>query len=230
MIDILLNPNVAYVALVGGFLLAILALLAPGTGYLEATGLILLIIAGWGVYNLPVNLWALIVLLLGVFPFVLAVRRSGNLIFLVISILAMVVGSAFLFQGEGLRPAVDPVLAIVVSSLTAGFFWIVVRSVLAAEQARPSHDLGALIGKTGEAKTEIYHEGTVQVAGELWTAQSKKHIPEGALVRVVSRQGFVLQVEPKEELQEEESQTEESETEEGRSQETQAEESQEANS
>ena len=152
---------------------------------------------------MPINLWALIVLLLGVFPFILAVRQSGNTIFLVISILALVVGSAFLFQGEGWRPAIDPILAVVMSSITGGFFWVVVRSVIESEQARPSHDLEALIGRTGEARTDIDDEGTVQVAGELWTAQSDEHIPEGTRIRVVGREGFVLQVIPKDEAQKE---------------------------
>ena len=71
MEEFLLNPNVAYVALVSGFLIAILALLSPGTGLVEVGGLILMIIAGWGIYNLPVNLWALVILLLGVFPIIL---------------------------------------------------------------------------------------------------------------------------------------------------------------
>lgn len=203
MVDFLLNPNVAYVALISGFLLAVLAMLAPGTGFMEGGAIILLILAGWGVYNLPINLWALIVLLLGVFPFILAVRQSGNTIFLVISILALVVGSAFLFQGEGWRPAVDPILAVVMSSITAGFFWVVVRSVIESERARPSHDLEGLIGRTGEARTDIDDEGTVQVAGELWTAQSDERISEGTRIKVVARQGFVLQVVPRDEVQKE---------------------------
>lgn len=196
MLDILLNPNVAYLILVGGFLLAVLALLAPGTGVLEVSALFALILAGWAVYNLPINLWALIVLLLGVLPFILAVRRTGNLIFLIISIVAMVIGSTFLFQGEGLQPAVNPVLAIIVSSLAGGFFWVVTRKVLEAEQIRPSHDLEVLIGRTGEARTDIRDEGTVQVAGELWTAHSDQPISEGKHIRVIGREGFVLQVEP----------------------------------
>ena len=196
MLDILLNPNVAYLFLVGGSLLALLALLAPGTGVLEVSALFALILAGWAVYNLPINLWALIVLLLGVLPFILAVRRTGNLIFLVISIVAMVIGSAFLFQGQGLQPAVNPILAIIVSSLTGGYFWVITRKVLEAEQIRPSHDLEALIGGTGVARTDIHEEGTVQVAGELWTASSDEAISEGTRIRVVGREGFILRVEP----------------------------------
>ena len=196
MEDILLNPNVAYLLLVAGFTFATLSLLAPGTGLLEIGALFALLLAGWGIYNLPVNFWALGVLLLGVFPFLLAVRRSGRLTFLGISILALVVGSAFLFRGEGWRPAVDPVLALLVSVLVTGFFWVVVQKTLEAERARPTHDLDALVGSLGEAKTEVHMEGTVQVAGELWTARSEEPIPDGARIRVIGREGLILDVKP----------------------------------
>ncbi|HEX9617017.1 MAG TPA: NfeD family protein [Anaerolineales bacterium] len=196
MEDILLNPNVAYLLLVAGFTFATLSLLAPGTGLLEIGALFALLLAGWGIYNLPVNFWALGVLLLGVFPFLLAVRRSGRLTFLGISILALVVGSAFLFRGEGWRPAVDPILALLVSVLVTGFFWVVVQKTLEAERARPTHDLDALVGSLGEAKTEVHMEGTVQVAGELWTARSAEPIPDGARIRVIGREGLILDVKP----------------------------------
>lgn len=195
--EILLNPNIAYLLLVSGLLLAVLALLSPGSGILEVAAFFTILLAGWGVYNLPINYWALGVLILGVFPFILAVRKSGRLIFLLVSILALVFGSTFLFRGEGWQPAVNPVVALVASTLTAGFLWIVVRKILETEQIRPTHDLVALIGALGEAKTDIQPEGIVQVDGELWSAHSNSPIQADARVRVVGREGFILEVEPK---------------------------------
>lgn len=194
--DILLNPNIAYLVLVAGFLLAILALLSPGTGLLEISAVFALLLAGWGVYNLPINPWAMGVLIFGVFPFLLAVRKSGRPVFLVVSILALVIGSAFLFQGNGWQPAVHPILATVVSALTAGFSWVATRKIMEAESSQPSHDLSALLGALGEAKTDLHPEGTVQVAGELWSARSKAFIQADAPVRVIGREGFMLEVEP----------------------------------
>jgi membrane-bound serine protease (ClpP class) len=193
--SIILNPNVAYLLLVGGAMLAILAVLSPGTGLLEVAAFILLILAGYAIYNLPINYWALGLLVLGVIPFLFALRKSGNLIYLGISILALIIGSIFLFQGQGWRPAVNPPLAIAVSTLSAGFLWFVGRKVLEVESIRPTHDLAALVGEIGEAKTEIFTEGSVQVAGELWTARSQQPIPNGSKVRVTGREGFILEVE-----------------------------------
>lgn len=192
---ILLNPNVAYLLLVGGALLAILALLNPGTGLLEVAAMILLVLAAWGIYNLPINYWALGLLLLGVLPFLFALRKSGQKIYLVISIAALVVGSIFLFQGEGLKPAVNPFLALLVSVLVVGFVWVVTQKTLEAERARPAHDLKQLIDTIGEAKTDIHVEGSVQIAGELWSARSQQPIPVGSRVRVIAREGFILDVE-----------------------------------
>jgi membrane-bound serine protease (ClpP class) len=115
---------------------------------------------------------------------------------LVISILALVVGSAFLFRSQGWQPAVHPVLAGAVSVITVVFFWVAARKAMEAEQMRPTHDLDALIGAVGEAKTDIYTDGTVQVAGELWSAFSESPIHAESSVRIVKREGLMLKVEP----------------------------------
>jgi membrane-bound ClpP family serine protease len=47
----------------------------------------------------------------------------------------------------------------------------------------------------GEAKTRIQNDGTVQVAGELWSARSDTPIAAGNMIRVVKREGFILVVE-----------------------------------
>jgi membrane-bound serine protease (ClpP class) len=195
--DILVNPNVAYLFLVVGIVLAIMALFSPGTGVLEIGALFLLFLAGWEISQIPINLWALIVLILGVIPFIVAVRKSRNLLFLAIALIAFVIGSAYLFQGTAWwQPGVNPVLAIIVSILASGYLWIATTKVLEAEKLRPQHDLTKLIGEFGEARTNIYNEGSVQVGSELWSARSEVRITSGSKVRVINREGFILDVEP----------------------------------
>ena len=193
--DFLLDPNVAYLFLLAGVLLGLMAIVTPGTGLLEVGTFFCLALAGYAVYNLSFNLWALIVLVFSVIPFVYAIQKPKREWFLALSILGLVVGSVFLFAMEGWQPAVNPLLALVSSALFAGFMWIAVQKTLQASHARPSHDLSMLVGQTGEAKTHIHTEGTVQVAGELWSARSEKRIPNGSPVKVIDREGFVLIVE-----------------------------------
>jgi len=154
------------------------------------------VLTGYTVYHLGFNLWALIILVLSIFPFVHAIRKPKREIFLALSIFGLIAGSVYLFPTQGIRPAVNPILAALVSVLTAGFLWLVIRKTLQAHSAHPRHDLSTLVGQTGEAKTSIHAEGSVQVAGELWTARSAKLIPAGGRVRVIGRAGFILDVEP----------------------------------
>lgn len=194
-VDFLLDPNLAYLILVGAALLTMMAVLNPGTGVLEIIALFLWLLSGYIILNIPVNYWALGIMLLGVVLFLLSLRKIRNLIYLGLSIAAVIIGSIFLFDQPGWQPAVNPVLAVIVSIFVAGFTWVVAQKAIEADQMRPAHDLEALIGAIGEAKTAIANEGSVQVAGELWSASSEQTIPQGAHVKIVGREGFSLVVE-----------------------------------
>jgi len=193
--NILLEPNVAYLILLSGVMLSMMAIAAPGTGMLEVGAFFLLALAAYAVYNLNFNWWALVILALSVFPFIYAIQKPKREIYLVLSILLLVVGSVFLFATETGGAAVNPFVAIAASALVAGFLWIAVRKSMQAAQERPAHDLDGLIGQPGESRTKVHEEGSVQVAGELWSARSEKPIPAGSPIRVLRREGFVLVVE-----------------------------------
>jgi membrane-bound serine protease (ClpP class) len=193
--DFLLDPNVAYLVLLAGLLLVLMAIVTPGTGLFEVGAVFCLILAGYAVYNLSFSWWALVLLGLGIVPFVYAIQKPKREIWLGLAILLLVAGSVFLFARENGQPAVNPIVAIVASGLLAAFLWIAVRKAMQAASARPSHDLEALVGKTGEARTKIHDEGSVYVAGEMWSARSEEPILDGSHIRVLRREGFVLVVE-----------------------------------
>jgi membrane-bound serine protease (ClpP class) len=193
--EFLLDPNVAYLFLLGGVFLAMLAIATPGTGFFEIGALFCIALAGYAIYNLSINFWALIVIGLSIVPFVYAVRKPKQEWALALSILFLVLGSVFLFVREGGAPAVNPLVAVVASALVGGFLWLAVRKSMEAAFAKPTHDLDALIGQTGEARTDIHEEGSVQVGRELWSARSEQSIQAGSKIRVVRRDGFVVVVE-----------------------------------
>ena len=193
--DFLLNPNVAYLFLLSGVMLAMMAIVSPGTGMFEVGAFFCIAVAGYAVYNLTFNWWALVILVLSVVPFIFAIQRTKREVPLGLAILGLIVGSVFLFSTEKGGPAVHPVLAVVAYALFAGFVWIAVTKAMQVMYTRPTHDLDALMGQVGEAKTPISEEGSVQVAGELWSARSEQPITVGSPIRVLRREGFVLLVE-----------------------------------
>lgn len=193
--DFLLEPNIAYLILLAGILLTLLAIVTPGTGLLEIGAFFCLVLAGYAVYSLSFNWWALIILIFSIVSFIYAIQKPKREIFLGLSIFLLVLGSVFLFAVDGWKPAVSPVVAFLASSLMTVFLWIVVRKTVQAAALRPTHDLEVLIDEIGEARSDIHEEGSVQVGGELWSARSENAIPAGSKIRVVRREGFILVVE-----------------------------------
>jgi membrane-bound serine protease (ClpP class) len=196
--EILTDPNVAYVLLILGFLTAVLALFSPGTGILEIGALFALAIAGYGIANNPINWWAFIIMGVGLLPFILSLRQQRNLraVMLIIASITFVLGSTLLFRGEGWRPAINIVLILLLSPLAIGGTWLIATKSLEAITSRPAFDLTRLTSMTGEVTSDIRGQGTVYVNGEEWTATSSSFIPAGTQVRVLGRKGLELEVEP----------------------------------
>ena len=196
--NLLLDPNVAYVILVVGFVLGVLALFTPGTGILEIGVGFAIVLAGYAVIELPINLWALILLVVGVLPFLIAVRRYTQWVLLVPAIISIVVGSVFLFKTESGSPAINPFLAAFMSVVAIVLLWFIARKGIEALKMNPAQDLSNLVDQVGVARSDIRYSGTLYVGGEDWTARSEKTIREGQLAKVIGREGLVLLVEPAE--------------------------------
>jgi membrane-bound ClpP family serine protease len=134
--DFLLEPNVAYLILLGGVLLGLMAIVTPGTGLLEVGAFFCLALAGYAIYSLSFNWWALVILLLSIVPFVYAIQKPKRELYLGFSILLLVIGSVFLFAVNGWKPAVNPLVALVASGLMSVFLWVAVRKTVQAAAAR----------------------------------------------------------------------------------------------
>jgi membrane-bound serine protease (ClpP class) len=193
--EFLLDPNIAYFVLMVAILFVLIAIVSPGTGVPEVLALFSLALAGYAVYHLGINWWALGLLLLSLAPFYFAVRGPRRELWLALSILGLTAGSIFFFPAASGLISVNPALAAVTSILFAALMWVAARKVMQIAATRPTHELSSLIGEGGEARTDVKDAGSVQVASELWSARSEKLIPAGRAVRVVGRDGFVLIVE-----------------------------------
>ena len=123
--NFLLDPNVAYLILVLGVILGMLALFTPGTGILEIGAIFAIFLAGYAMYNLPIRLWALILLAVGVVPFIFALRKFKQWYWLVPAIVSAVVGSVFLFRSDTSLTAINPFFATLVSIISIVFMWLI---------------------------------------------------------------------------------------------------------
>jgi membrane-bound ClpP family serine protease len=196
--DFLINPNVSYTLLVLGIMLAALALFAPGTGLLEIGALFLLVLAGYGIANMPVNVWAVALIMLGAIPFGLGLvkrlPRKYRALLMLASMTIFLVGSALLYHGENGPTAVDWILLVILWPLALILTWFIVVKGLEATDSRPAFSPDQLIGMTGRASSDIRGQGTVYVNGEEWSAISSTFIPTGSTIRVLNRNGLTLEV------------------------------------
>jgi membrane-bound serine protease (ClpP class) len=195
-IPIELLPNLLYLFLLAGIWTGSLAIITPGTGVYELLALMTLGGVGFGLLYVPYNPLALVPLILGVLLFIYGLwkphyeRYSNAGAAILISL-----GSVFLFELEEGGAAVNPLLAIVMTVFTIVIYWYAIRNITASQRLRSIHDPTLVLNARGEVRTRIDPIGTVYVGGELWSAWADDKISEGETIRVVGKEGLVLQVE-----------------------------------
>jgi membrane-bound ClpP family serine protease len=195
--EFLISPNVAFVLIVAAVVLFMATLVNPKSTMLRIGMVLCLLAAGYELVHLRGNPWALMVLASSPLPFFALTRQTrSHPALLVITILMLTVGSVFLFVDQNGRPAVNYLLAGWISIVCGEFVWITAGRKQNAEGTRISDVPDAMVGLTGNVRTEIeaHSTGSVEVEGEVWMARSKTPIPVGSTVRILRRDGAVLTV------------------------------------
>lgn len=193
------DPNVAYVLLIFGLLIAVLAFSVPGTGFAEIAAGVCLLLAVIGLSQLPVNLAGILLIIAGVGLFLLDLKLQSMALALGGAIL-LGIGSVFLFEVTATQSGVSLWLIGIVTLGTMAFFIFGVSRVVKAMRLRPSVDISTLVGSQGVVSAELIESnqfrGTAQIGSELWSVQSSVDIPEGTPVVVERIEGLVAYVKP----------------------------------
>jgi len=196
VLNVLTDPNVAYVLMMLGMIGLLAELYNPGAIFPGVIGGISLILAFFAFQSLPINYAGLLLILLGIALLVAEIKVASHGILAVGGTVAMALGSLMLFdapEAGGLRISwwvIGPTVA-----ATAGLFLFVVTAGVRALARRPMLGATGLIGQIGVARATLAPEGHVAVQGELWRAVADgEPIPEGTPVRVVDVQGLTLKV------------------------------------
>jgi membrane-bound serine protease (ClpP class) len=134
--------------------------------------------------------------------FVLDVKAPTHGALTAAGIASFIVGALVLFPSP-LHPApvgvqVQPIsvpLVVAVGLFNGAFFAFIVGKAVQAQRFPLASGTGTLVGKTGEARTDLNPAGTVYVASELWTAEAQDgNISSGSSVQVVGVDGVKLMV------------------------------------
>jgi membrane-bound serine protease (ClpP class) len=198
LLGILTNPNLVFLLLTIGVQAIIIELSSPGGWVAGFIGVVCIGLAAYGLGVLPVNWFGLLFLATAFALFILDIKAPTHGALTLAGLGSLIVGALVLFNSPG-TPAFQRVsvpLVIIVSLLTAGLFFGILTFALRARKLPIRMGQESLIGRTGVVRVDLSPVGTVQLGGELWTAETADRetgpIAAGTRVQVVSTKGVRL--------------------------------------
>jgi membrane-bound serine protease (ClpP class) len=194
ILDIISNPNVAYMLMLLGFYGIFFELNSPGTIFPGVIGVISLILAFYSFQTLPVNYAGVLLITLGIILFILEIMVTSFGLLTIGGIISMTIGSFMLFDSPlpFLKLSLKVILPAVI--VTAAFFSLTIYLALNAYRRKPVTGAEGLIGLEGHAKTDIHSSGQAFVHGEIWNARSDEPIKAGDRIIVEKVENLLLKV------------------------------------
>jgi len=199
IMQVISDPNVALILMTIGIYGILFEFWNPGVVAPGVIGGICLIVGLTALSVLPVNYAGLALLALGVALMVAEAFLPSFGVVGLGGIAAFAIGALFLFdpdQSDIPIQASWPVVA-GLTALSAVFFLGVLGLAVRARRRPVVTGSEEMIGSVGEVVQWTGSKGRVRVGGEIWAAESPLILAEGQKVRVASRSGLVLAVEPK---------------------------------
>lgn len=188
------SPSVAYLLLVVALGLLLFEFYTAGVGIAGVVGAGCLVLAGYGVAELPHNTWALVAVVASAVGFAVDVQSGVPRAWTVISMAAFTAGSLFLFT------EFPPTWLALVSGIVgmAAAMFSGMPSMVRARFGTPTIGREWMIGLEGSAVGPVDPDGTVRVREALWRARTNRATPlaAGEPLRVAGIDGLVLEVEP----------------------------------
>lgn len=193
LLQVLANPNLAFLFISIGALGLIFELASPGAGIGGAIGAVLLVLGFFSLAVLPVNVAGILLLVLAVALFVTELFAPGIGAFAGGGAIALAAAGLFLFEGPFEVEAVvlwPTVVVIGLGAILAG------RLALRARNASTVTGSSGLIGQETVVAEADGEQGRARVEGAWWNVRGdRRPLAEGQRVRVVDVEDLTLVVE-----------------------------------
>jgi membrane-bound serine protease (ClpP class) len=195
ILDVIADPNIAYLLMMLGFIGLFFELSTPGVILPGVIGAISLILAFFAFQTLPVNYAGVLLIFLALVLFIAEIKIVSHGMLTVGGVIAMVLGSLLLFDST--EPYLKVSFSIILTTviLVTGFAVFVLRKALTVHRRKPASGKEGLIGEKGYADSDLLPEGKVFVRGEYWDAWSDNPVSRGEKIVVVLVEGMKVKVE-----------------------------------
>lgn len=186
LLDVITNPNIAYILMLIGIYGILFELYNPGSILPGVVGGICLILGLYSLQTLPVNYAGLLLIVFAVILFLLEIKIPSYGLLTIGGIAALVLGSIMLFENSVpfIRVSWEVILTMVLLSIL--FFVFAIGMAIRTQRTKPTTGQQGLIGETGEVTKRIDPVGTIRVHGEYWTATADAPIKAGKKVQVIA--------------------------------------------
>lgn len=192
----LLDPQIAYLLLMGGLAGLFFELLSPGAIFPGVLGGLCLLLGLYAMAILPTNVAGLLLILFGMMLFALELMITSFGLLSIAAVVAIFFGSVILFRFEYGMGAI-PIWSILITTLgLSAFALFCVYLATKAHKHKPLQDSDTFIGQKAVVRQWRSTTGFVFFQGESWSAVSNRPLelnPDDA-VYVTSVQGLTLTI------------------------------------
>ena len=192
----LLDPQIAYLLLLGGMVGLFFEFSTPGAVFPGVFGGLCLILGLYAMSVLPTNAAGILLIIFALVLLILEVYVTSFGMLGVGAMVALFIGSTILYdpsQGMAGLPLSLILSAIVpIAAILGGCLVVIAR----AQHSKPISGAQAMVGEIALVRTWSAGAGTVFIRGEQWKALSDVPMGQGSRVRIVGVQGLTLMVEP----------------------------------
>jgi len=194
VLNILADPNIAYLLMMAGLLGLYMEFSHPGVIFPGVAGAICLLLALASFQLLPLNYTGLALIALGI-ALLVAEMFVPSFGFLGIGgILALAIGSLFLFDTESSDLIIDRSIIFTAVGTVGAIMLALSYLVFKSQKLTQTTGMDGLIGEIGEVRVKLGPAGKVFVHGEYWNAEADAEIGVGEKIEVIGYQGMRLKV------------------------------------
>ncbi len=194
LLEIISNPNIAYILMILGFYGLYFELSNPGAIFPGVAGAICLILAFYALHTLPINYAGLMLIILGIGLFIAEAFITSHGVLGIGGTIAMLLGSVMLIDSSS--PVLQISWAVIIPAVALSALLFIITVSVAIRVYREKADTGkeGLIGMQALAKTDVLSDGQVFMRGEYWSAWSDEPLSKGDKVTVIAVEGLKLKV------------------------------------
>lgn len=193
-LNVITNPNIAYILLMIGIYGLILEFYNPGLGLPGITGVICLLVGAYALQMLPISYAGLALMAVGVGLIVFEMISPSFGVFGLGGLAAFVLGSVMLMDTDSAAWQISLPLIAAVAVATGAMIILVLGAALKARQQPVVIGDAALARMTAVAVEDFEQQGHVQVSGEIWTAHTGAPVRKGDRLRIDQVNGLILHV------------------------------------